>query len=384
MKSILFSLLFILVSLNAQAQITVTSATFPAVGDTLRYAQANNQNLPNMLTPPGGNQFWDFSALSPNEFFKTIYRPAIQGQNAAQFPGAEMGVFTPASEQYYNLTNTKFELMGYTSSTLFNYNVNALYKYEPPYIERQAPLNFFDIHQQAQNLTNAFAITDLPAALVASLPMIQSLDSIRLRINRQTLDVVDGWGILTIPGPIPQPQYQVLRQKRTEYVTTALDAHIIILGWVDISFFAATELSNYLGTDTTVYHRFLNDVAKEEIAVLTISNDGSEVQSVRYKNNKITTSVTDKPAPDAAAIQAFPNPAVDQLRFECTNLPAGAYALRLFDGVGRAVWSNSYLLSGNQSIFVDIRQFEKGIYFYRLEDLKGRLVGANRLVIGQD
>jgi dihydroorotate dehydrogenase len=43
--------------------------------------------------------------------------------------------------------------------------------------------------------------------------------------------VVDGYGTCQIPGGT----YPVLRQKRTDYTTTALDVLVPFLGWVDLS-----------------------------------------------------------------------------------------------------------------------------------------------------
>ncbi|MDX2279920.1 MAG: T9SS type A sorting domain-containing protein [Saprospiraceae bacterium] len=381
MKNTLTFVLAFLCIFAAQAQIIVTSATFPAAGDTLRYAQALNPNLPNILTPPGGGQAWDLSSLSASNTSKTVYLPATQGQNVSQYPGADMVVLSTAGEQYYNVTSSKFEWMGYSSNTLFGYNFNVLFKYQPSLIERRALVQFFDISQQTSNLILPIPKADLPPALVSQIPNSQLIDSLRIRTNIQILDVVDGWGTLTIPGPPSLSQYPVLRDKQTRYTTTALDVHSF-LGWINVPTSSlGGGLSAYLGTDTTVTYRFLNDVAKEEIAVLTLNNAQNAVQSVLYKNNAMVSSIGGTPVSDEPTVRACPNPASDRVRFDCANLPAGTYTLRLFDTAGRVVASGIYPLAGNQSIPMELSRFQKGIYSYRLEDENGKVAVVNWLIV---
>ncbi|MBK7337468.1 MAG: T9SS type A sorting domain-containing protein [Saprospirales bacterium] len=389
MRNTLLSFLFLLSGLGVQAQITITAATFPAAGDTLRFALVNGPGLPNIATPPGGNQFWDLSAISSDESFEWVYLPAVVGQNVNQFPGAELVVLGASGEQYYNVTSNKFELMGYTSNTLLNVPFDVLYKNNPPFVERYSPLNFFDIHQQSQSHLLPFAMADLPASLKdAILNAIPATpDSIRLRIATQTLAVVDAWGSLTIPGPAPNPPYTVLREKQTQYVERRIDAKINPLGWLDVTDVAITNNLgggiDYFGVDTTSTYFFFNDAAKEEIAVVAVDINNLSSLSIRYKNNEPSGPLADKPVASEASIRAYPNPAAGWIILECAGLPADLYSLRFFDSSGSLVWSDTRWLAGEQSIRVDLKGLANGIYFYRLEDGKGRLLKADRLVIGR-
>lgn len=388
MKTILTSLLTIYFSISIHAQITVTASTFPVAGDTLLYAQAINPILPNAITPPGGSQFWDFSELVANESFEEIYRPAVAGQYVIEFPGADLSVMSQGSESYFNVTSTKFDVMGFTSSNLFGFDFPVLNKNNPPLTERHAPLNFFDIFQQSTNQILSYDLEELPTALREAIQnVVPGVDSIRFRTNQIVLDVVDGWGIVTIPGPMPRPQYPVLRQKRTEYSTRNLDIKINPLGWIDVSSLIGTGnpfgIASYLGTDTIATHHFISNDAKEEIAVITLNKDQNSVTSVRYKNNGSSTSAVDYQVDNGITFRPYPNPAIDWICFEGANLPARKFSLRIFDDRGRVVWTNKYTLEGSLSINVETIHFAKGIYFYRLEDLKGQLLMADQFVIGQ-
>lgn len=379
-------LLCILYTISIEAQITITNATFPVVGDTLRYAIAFNQDPPNFYTPPGGNQLWDFSGLVPNETFETVYQAASVGQYAASFPGADLVVISPTGESYYNVTSTDLELLGYMHTKLFDIDFTWIYHNNPPFKERHAPLNFFDIAQQANGQLEGMDIDELPAGFKNSIKnVIPTVDSIRLRTAKNTIDVIDAWGTLTIPGPAPQPQYEVLRQKTTEYLERRIDAKVPPIGWLDVTdLFIQNNLggsTNYLGVDTTVFLKFLNDLSKEEIAVIMMNNEQNAALSVRVKNNETLSSAGHVPFLNEATIRAYPNPASDHVRFVCNNLPAANYLIRLFDNTGKAILANSYALAPNQPIQVELKDLEQGVYIYRLEDQNGRVVASNNLVI---
>lgn len=380
MKITLFSFLAFLCSFGVRAQISVTDATFPVLGDTLRLATDHSPVGINALTPPGGNQAWDFSSLQADLTHEFVYKAASEGSASSSFPGADLFVtFDNDTEAYFNVTTNNFERLATLGPDPAGIGLTLLNVFNPPITERKAPLAFFDISQQSTGMLLPLHPAAFPTVFIQNLPV--TVDSLRFRVAWSMLEVVDAWGTLTIPNG----NFDVLRAKHTEYRESRLDAKVPPLGWLDITDIALnTGLAPGLGVDTTVTYHFYNNVAKEPIAVVTLDNGQSQAIQVVYKNVEVTTSVGDKPTPNDPVIWAYPNPATDYVCFECFNLPADTYALRLFDVTGRAVWSNTNLLPRNRSIRVELEHLEKGIYFYRLEDLKGRIVGANRLVVGQD
>ncbi len=367
--------------ISAYSQITVTSATFPVQGDTLHFATDNAPAGISVATPPGGNQLWDLTGLQVSSTSDVVYRPANAGMNSIYFPGADLVVIGPAIETYYNLTGNKFESLGYAGADPNILGLNVLAKYSPPIILRNSPLNFFDIFPQTTNLTLPFSTAQLPDSLFQGFPVVP--DSIRFRLTTNRLDVVDGWGTCQIPGG----SYPVLRQKQVDYVSRAVDIHIsspIPLGWLDLSSFlppgTGGPLGSLLGTDTTLTYHFISGTEKEEIAVATMNNDQSSVTTVQFKNN-LTTGTADENSPGSANIQAHPNPAVEWVRFDCTNLPQDEYTLKIFNIVGKVVWKDNFTLAGNKSIKLQLEEFKKGTYLYSLLDSKGNTIGTKRLVV---
>ena len=361
---------------GASAQITITNAVFPTVGDTLHFAtDLAPTNTINPATPPGGSQTWDFAALNTSESSEIIYKAPNTGTFASSFPGADLLVVGQTGETYFNKTNTKVEVMGYSGGDPANFGIQVLAKFAPAVIAQRNPVNFFDINTQTSNLNIPFSAAALPDSLFGGF----NIDSLRVRIKTDRIEAVDGWGNCNIPGGT----YPVLRQKRTEYTTTNLDVKVPFLGWIDLSALipGGGQFGNFLGTDTTITYRFLSGTEKEEIAVATMSNDLSSVENVRFKNNMVTAVEDAKDAPGTAAIQAFPNPAIEWVRFDCKNLPSDWYTLKIFNIVGKVVWVNGYELAGNKSIRLELQNFKKGTYLYSLVDSKGNVIGTKRLVV---
>lgn len=364
--------------ISSSAQITITAATFPVAGDTFKIAYDMNPNNIQAATPPGGNQLWDFTGLQTTQSDVLIYRPASAGVHSMSFPGTELTTITPNAETYYNITNTQFQITGYAGLAPANLGIQVLANYSPSIIERRAPLNFFDVNTQNSALTLPFSTEQLPDTLFSGIPFVP--DSFRIRLNTNRLDVVDAWGICQIPGG----SYPVLRLKRTSMTSTGFDVKVPFLGWVDLSTLlgggGGTPIGNFIGTDTTVTYHFLNGTERQEIAVATMNSDLSQVQSVEFKDNAIVADF-EAYAPGAANIQAFPNPAVERVRFDCTNLPSEEYTLKIFNIIGKVVWKQNYMISGNRSMTLELEDFRKGTYLYSLVDSKGNIVGTKRLVV---
>lgn len=375
MKRMLLATALSTICAFATAQITVTNATFPAAGDSLVYAVDNAPLGINPATAPGGPQVWDFSTLQKDTSLSLVYQQASTGNQASNFPGADLLTKSQAGETYYNLTNSKFEVLGYAGADPAGFGLNVIARFNPTVTERKSPLKFFDVSQQSTNLSIPFSAAAIPDSLLGGF----SIDSIRVRISSDRLDVIDGFGTCKIPGGT----YPVLRQKRTEYTTTGIDVKVPFLGWLDLSLLiggGGGGLGGFLGTDTTISYTFLSNTEKEEIAVANMTTDLSTVVDIQFKNIS-STPVVEPVDEFLGSIQAFPNPAVEWVRFDCTNLTPGDYTLKIFNIIGKCVWKKNYTLSGTTSFRMELDGFKKGTYIYSLVDHQGNSVGTKRLVV---
>lgn len=378
------SLLVILFTLNLGsyvAQITVTSSTFPAAGDTLWYALDDKPApaLVSVLTPPGGNQFWNLSQVKPGPTFTVRYLPASQGIHTAKYPGAELFVANPTNETYYNISSTRFENMGLAGKDPFGLNLDATIRLQPVVPERRSPMNFFDINQISSGYTLSFPIQALPESVRNTIPGINQIDSFRIRLSTQRLDVVDAYGMLRIPAG----DYNVLREKRTEYKTTSMDVHTF-LGWIDISSIGGPppSLSRLFLTDTTTRYHYFNDKEKEVVAVITVTNDQAGISSIQVKSKPQSISTDVKTAAEPrVTVRIFPNPASEWVIFDFINLPSDRYTIKMYTLQGKEVWWQTFNMAGNKSFQLPLDLFENGTYILRLSNENGSVADTQHLVV---
>lgn len=375
MRKLYILLMLVMLCTQVNAQITITNATFPAVGDTLHFAFDMSPNV-FVFTPPGGDQNWDFSSLTADFAQQLIFKSPATGTASAAFPGATLLYVNNNLENYLNVTNQAVTLLGYYGADPVGIGFNAAIQYNPPITELRAPLNFLDIHQVSSGLLLPVSAADLPGTIVNQLPVRP--DSLRIRIAINRLDVVDAWGNVTIPGGT----YPVLREKRTRYRETRLDAKIPPLGWLDITDVAIQSLGlTTLGVDTTVTYNFYNNASKEPIAIVTLANDQATPVLVQYKSSALTTDVTELES-DTPQLSAFPNPTSGKVHLRFRNVKSGQYILKMYNVLGMEVLSETYQMPGKQfETELDVSKLGAGTYLYSLLDNKGVALVTKQLVI---
>ena len=371
MKPILLLFLCCITGL-AIAQITVTNESFPQVGDTLF---TRSDNLPSgiNITAAGPAQNWDFTNLEAPFTQQSVLRAANTGMFFSAFPSADLLIeFQEGAEAYYKVSNNKIKNMGYIGEDPLGLGINAMARFDPWYVERTAPMNYGNTHAYEANLVFPFSMDDLPSGIFDNLPITP--DSLRLRIAYDREDEVDAWGTIRLPRGL----YDVLREKRMETRRLRLDAKLGFLPWQDITDLLPDETQ--FEPDTTITYYFFSNEAKEPIAVLYTSNEGNSVSRVEYKADDTATDVQNINAlrPD---IYAYPNPALEYVRFEFTNLKRGNYKLKLYNILGVEVWSKNYYIQNNLTDKIDITPFRKGTYLYSLIDKSEKTLVTKRLMV---
>lgn len=336
MQKILYSAVLLAYCLNSVAQITVTSSTFPSAGDTLRYAIDNQPTVDaqSMYTPPGFNQTWDLSQLKVRILANQIFLPASTGKNVANFPGADLITTNGLTETYYNLTSSRLEIMGYAGTDPFGFNLKSIYTLRPAFPERRAPLNFFDINSSSTNILQGFSVSELPPAVISYLPAGTAFDSIRIRMAISRISSINASGTLKLPFA----QYEVLREKSTQYREFRVDAKIRVLGWLDVTdviINTTNAWDSFLGVDTTVTHLYFNDKSKEVIAEVNWNTAENRILSVRYKAPPRATVPVREVLPPTAQLRVIPNPVDEEIQLGFVPLISGKLRIELYDVLGR-------------------------------------------------
>ena len=357
----LVCLLSFFVALNAQT--TITNAVFPLVGDTLSYSVDENPSQIS-IGMQGGDQQWDFSSLQSAFGFQQIMKDEMDGVGSIFFPGASLFYnLTDSVETYLSVSNDKIELLGVFGQDPIGLGLNLNSIFDPPIVDRRAPMNFFDVNTMDASLLLAISADDLPDTIVNALPIRP--DSLRIRIAIDRLDVVDAWGNLSLPGE----NFEVLREKRVETRETRLDAKVGFLGWQDVTDIAIQFLGiPAIGIDTSIsYHYFSND-SKETVAICFMNNSEDVIQRVQFKSREIVTGIDDFEI-IGSTLKVYPNPANKSINIDVTELDLGDFKLRIFNSIGEKVFEDpAATRKNNQIIEVDVSKFSTGTYFIHLTD----------------
>lgn len=359
------------------AQITITAADyFPALGDTLLTSvDLQPENI--TITPAGGDQTWDFTNLEEDFDLLNIIGDPDTGTVAGQYPAAQLLITQEGGvgEGYYTSTDNAYSVIAYAGADPLGFGLEVSAPFDPPYVERWAPLAFFDVRNTNSSLQISIDADQLPSAILDSLPV--SPDSLRVSINTSRTDVVDGWGNLSIPGG----SYDVLREKRTEFRDLRLEAKVGFFPWVDVTDVVVGLLMlDELGEDTSITYNYWSNLEKEPIAIVTMNNDETAVQQIEYKQIEIVSN-TFVAASAQPTAKVYPNPAIVEARFQFENLPNGNYQLELYDLTGKRIWQRSISARGTHEERLDVTDFPKGLYLYSLKNASGQPVLTNRLLV---
>ena len=353
-------------------QITVTQTIFPQAGDTLHYA-VDDQPVNIIMTPPDFNaQEWDFSMLQPRPSYDLVIEEGQAGSDDSLFPDASSFYAYGSTDTYLKVTADEVLTLGYVGNDPLNLGIRLDIHYNPSLVEMRAPVQFFDIRQTSSGILKAFHPSQWPAS--SQLPV--TIDSVRLRLVLNRLDVVDAWGNLTIPGG----RFDVLREKRVLFVEKRIDAKVPPLGWLDVTDVVAQYIPGVTyGVDTIVTYYFWNDQSKEPIAVCYTDRSQLRIIKVQYKNVQVPTSAIKKNLL-SQTLSMFPNPAREVLHICTVDLRRDDYRLTVHDLLGRQLLTSTYRqISGRKDLTIETNTLLSGTYFCTLSNATGT-IGHARFV----
>lgn len=351
MRILFLAIAVCLLALPASAQITVTNSSFFKAGDTLKTI-VDDSPTGISVGAIGGNQTWDFSSLEVDGQQRAVVKAAASGNAAANFPTATIVVQNGPQEAYYQVTSTAMLLLGAAGEGLGPVPINLVPKFNPPLVERRAPMNFGDFNITESSFLVSFSTALLPDSLLAVFPI--KPDSIRINQTTSRADLGDAWGTLTIPGGT----YDVLRERRRSQVETTVEVKVFG-AWLDLAAFGFPLPG--LGKDTIEEYYFFAKDVKEPIAVVEVeATDITEVLSVQFKDNGVLS--IHQPVPLSAPLLAGPNPASDLVRFDLRPLDRPA-TLEIYTVWGQLVGRRE----GLQDLsIVPVDHLGQGVYFYRV------------------
>jgi len=352
-------------------QITIDNSTFPQAGDTLFTILAAQPNI--SIGDDGANVEWDFRSLSGPFAIETRFLDASEGTAPEEFPDADLvSISANQQEIYYQSFNNKIIEIGRAGEFVEGFDIPVAYEETPTY--RKAPISFGDVDDDEAIANVELGAEIIPEELLEGIPL--EFDSIRISLVSQSESIVDAWGTVRMPDA----DYEVLRDKVSNTTNTLIFAKVPILGWFDVSGLAeGAGLGDVFGEVSTTTYNYYSATDKEIIASVTV-DDQDNITTVEFKGNMIVSNIKSL-APDANLITAFPNPSFGNVSIQMVNYPLGEYRMKVYNVVGKELWSEAFQLKSNRVYKADLLHLSKGTYLYSIFDSNGKKLVTKRLAI---
>jgi hypothetical protein len=353
MKKISFLLLFVLYfGKILQAQITVTSADLPQVGQT-EISYSDSAGFTNLsIDGPGGNKTWNFT----NNWFisDTSYVTFVSPANlpgSGNFPTSNLAINSSDSVNssifFYRNDANGFDILGgsyQNASTTIALRLSTNSHFIP------LPLVY--------GMVNPFVRTEISIADF-------SVGSLSKSIQTTTgTSTCDAWGTLSIPTGT----FQVLRMK--EETTLVVDSNFTDTTNTGNHFVFQNSTSN--PSTTTSYLFFKNQAPSMVMSLQT--NSGGKID-LSYYSQLAPLGMSDLSS--TGTMNVFPNPATDVIYVTCDGREGSTF--RMFDLSGKTVYS--YQLSGVQKLELHTSGFERGMYLLEITDGEKQTVQRRKCVL---
>ncbi len=364
--------IFVWCNVLAFGQPTIHADILPQVGDTVLLA---SDKLPEgiSITGKGAHQQWDFTGLQSAFTQKIEVKSANEAGKKPVFKNADIVIEEmDGGKGFYKLTENKLELIARKGPDPLNLGIHTTTYFASPLQELNTPLKYGMTSEKDGRFSFKVAASDLSEEDLYALPITPDSVQYKCFINRKS--EMDAWGILSLPDNT----YEVLREKRTEIKELKLEIKVGALPWQDITDDVRDDRFKSKQLHRSYY--FYSNETVLPIASAHLKPDGVSAETVFYTvtdpSLNMRTVVSGRPN-----IYVYPNPAINNVRFEFSNLKPSTYSLKIYNILGVVVMRKDYQLHGSKTIKLDISKLRKGTYLYSLTDAQGKTIATRRLMV---
>lgn len=341
------------------AQITVSSAILPSVGDSYTY-YIDSTALGISSGSAGANQNWDFSKAEKHRVNVEAFKDPSGLAGVNNFPNSNLATSNQGVNLFLRVTTKNLELLGTFS------NNNPLFGgptvYDKPAVILRTPLDYLDQYDYTVN--QAFQISG--RFIPDSLTMGFSIDSIRIKIKQDVSVVVDAWGKVKLP----MNSYDVLRQKRNTTNIITVEAKIPLLGWIDITSIASGFFGGFLNAGSNTEYVYVSNQSKGFIATVMVDSLGNPT-NISYKAENVATS-NPKAKSDAFGINS--NLVSDELILLNQNSVESDLSLEIVMSNGMTCKASEINLIIGQSQHIDLAYMIPSEYILVVKNRSGKIL----------
>jgi len=363
--------LVIAVSLPLFSQPTIDNNILPKIGDTIILA---NDNLPEgiAILPAKGEQEWDFMKLQSAFSKKTVAKKVTKRKGRTTFPNSDIYIEDLSGiRNYYHLHENELKLVGTEGVDPYGLGIEVQTIYKPTFSLLKTPIEYGEVLNSTGQYTSTIAASELPITILYSLPLLP--DSVRFVSTVETSQEADAWGHLVLPDN----SFEVLRERRIVAIKTRLEAKVGLFPWRDITDDIFTNA--FQKEEVKLSYHFYSNETRMPVVVAQMKEDGISAASIEYVISDPSSTLRNTSGqPD---VFAYPNPAINDVRFEFSNLPPGKYKLKIFNILGMSLQEENYQLSGFRTIKWDVSKLRKGTYLYSLVNSEGKTIATRRLMV---
>jgi len=340
---------------NSSAQITVTSADMPAIGNKFVNDHDTVKTSTSKISVPtmGASMSWNYN------FLPTTYQDTDSFVNpsstpyASSFPSANLAdsTYGNAGYNYWNGTGSSFSIEGTVQNIA---GATAIIPFSPAVLELNLPAHFGDIGGGTTMATIA------PIAITYII-----YDSAKGVIHVTYTDTIAGWGTLTTPLWAGQT-YNTLCQKHYEYDIDSLWVHNS--GTHTWAFFQRQVTKMYQ------YRWYANGIGNL-VGNMTVDSTNKKVQSMQWYAG-LPNSINELSKQNNTLV--YPNPCTNQVTFRYTQ--QNAATIFVFDITGREI-TNAEMKNG--AAVINASAYSAGMYLYHIADNSGNVIGNGKFTVVQ-
>ena len=163
---------------------------------------------------------------------------------------------------------------------------------------------------------------------------------------------------------------------RTYHIERTVFVKIAPFGWESIN-----EIAPIIDWDNAFDIKHIYVLEENSTTPLAIINEVTGGHSIAFLEKDVKIDTKMSTSFGGPSITAIPNPVINDVRFEVTNLSAGNYAIRIKNILGELKAYKTFTFTSTDYIPIDIKDLRKGSYFYVLEDEAGNVISTKRLIV---